>query len=1372
MKSLLRFTLLFFVSTSLLFSQCPPGSDSDTDGDGVQDCIDPCTALANSIIGNTSFESDFIGWTIPLNAGNFTINTDASNTLDGSNALYITAPNDTQFENYAIYSEEFTLEEGVGYSFRIPAKRIGNTDGDALRWALVDENGVYRHLNNYYNWTTDWTTISFDNFQADFTNFTSNRFRLRLEFGLSTTDMVVDKIEFYETSQGYDPAYQDLDNDGNPDCVDPADAIPDNDSVLDATEITSFNYADSQIRLDLAEVTSDTPVGCNINGFAGAFYKFTATENTYVSARISDFDPANSIINSFVIAYTATDLNATSASDLTHLPESACVFGTESIFQIVSGQSYYIMIHRSDATTLTNFELNTIPAVPQSERDALTAFYNSTNGANWTTNTNWNSNLPVSSWFGITTTNINGQEHVTSIDLNTNNVTGSLPTEIGDFSELEQLALVQNGISGNLPNELGNLLKLKNLYLGFNNLEGNIPSALSNAVALEDLRLSGNPFNGEIPTTFGNLSNLSILEINSTNLSGSVPIELASLPNLTDVFLSQNNLAGNLGDFSASSSLTTFIIQDNQFTFFDLATHINANTSLPNFVYSPQNVGDPYNVSVSMGETVTLSAVLNLGSNTTYNWYKSSTNTFIGTGETIDITINSGADIDDYYYIVTSTDLPNLTLESQPITVFLNPAEHPDFEALELLYNSTSGWSWLNNDNWLNTNEPISTWHGITEENGRVTRIDLNNNQLIGSLPDEIGNIEFLDYLDIRGNFISGNLPNTIGNLQNVTWLDFRFNQLSGSIPASIATIPNLYVFVVSNNNLSGTIPDFTGLTNGSLDFFYIDNNQFVFADFENEFNTYFTNLSTNFIYSPQQFIDVTRGVSGTIGETVTLEPLPNLGSNLTIDWYDATTFGYLGTGATFDVTINSENDYGEFFYFVNSGTVSGLGLQSRNITVGPPPSSHPDYDALLAVFNALDGPNWNLPWNVDGPIETWDAASIFDEIVFDGTTNRVSSLTLNGPDKSGNIPTEIGDLSELTYLNIGSINITGSIPSSIGNLSNLTELWLTSNDLSGEVPNEIWNLTNLVNLLIGIQANNQLTLNNGIPASIANLQDLEWLNLSGIPLSQPLQPELFNLPSLIRLRVQGCGLSGQLPGGFANISDIYADNNDFSGTIPTEILNVTDNNRLSITNNLFDFSDLEPLAMSNGYTFLTYSPQRTLDVEESVESGVGVDITLNVNDTNIDRNAVITATNNQYQWFKDDVAISGANGTSYTIVNAQEDDSGIYFCRITNPLLPELVIDRAPITLFIDSALNVEDIENNSFSLYPNPANNWIHINGKFSSEDLHLNIYNMNGRMILKQQLKSNMSSINIETLEKGVYLMEISDSTIRQTQRFIKH
>ena len=90
-------------------------------------------------------------------------------------------------------------------------------------------------------------------------------------------------------------------------------------------------------------------------------------------------------------------------------------------------------------------------------------------------------------------------------------------------------------------------------------------------------------------------------------------------------------------------------------------------------------------------------------------------------------------------------------------------AGSPDREALIALYNATNGASWHNKDNW-GTTAPLGQWHGVTTDaNGRVTRLDLNNNQLSGSIPTELGSLSNLEALSLSQNQLSGPIPSELG---------------------------------------------------------------------------------------------------------------------------------------------------------------------------------------------------------------------------------------------------------------------------------------------------------------------------------------------------------------------------------------------------------------------------------------------------------------------------------------------------------------------------------------------------------------------------------------------------------------------------------
>ena len=127
-------------------------------------------------------------------------------------------------------------------------------------------------------------------------------------------------------------------------------------------------------------------------------------------------------------------------------------------------------------------------AIPAVERQALIALYNSTNGDGWTDNSGWKTPplytdgfaMPgtESSWYGLTVDS--GTQQVTQINMPNNNLTGSLPTEVGNLTGLTWLYLDNNQLGGSIPASLGDLTALRELHLYHNQLTGSIPAEIGN----------------------------------------------------------------------------------------------------------------------------------------------------------------------------------------------------------------------------------------------------------------------------------------------------------------------------------------------------------------------------------------------------------------------------------------------------------------------------------------------------------------------------------------------------------------------------------------------------------------------------------------------------------------------------------------------------------------------------------------------------------------------------------------------------------------------------------------------------------------------------------------------------------------------------
>ena len=197
--------------------------------------------------------------------------------------------------------------------------------------------------------------------------------------------------------------------------------------------------------------------------------------------------------------------------------------------------------------------------VATTDREALVALYDATDGSNWTTSTNWKTTAPLKDWSGVTAP---AGDSVIILSLVYNNLSGIIPAQLGDLTNLRILRLADNQLTGSIPATLSNLTNLSSLFLADNQLTGSIPPELGNLTNLWILYLSNNQLSGSIPAQLGDLTNLRILFLGSNQLSGSIPAQLGDLTNLTGLLLGSNQLSGSipatLGNLTNLTSLWLF----------------------------------------------------------------------------------------------------------------------------------------------------------------------------------------------------------------------------------------------------------------------------------------------------------------------------------------------------------------------------------------------------------------------------------------------------------------------------------------------------------------------------------------------------------------------------------------------------------------------------------------------------------------------------------------------------------------------------------------------------------------------------------------------------------------------------------------------
>ena len=123
-------------------------------------------------------------------------------------------------------------------------------------------------------------------------------------------------------------------------------------------------------------------------------------------------------------------------------------------------------------------------------------------------------------------------------------ISGAIPPELGDLTNLTNIELHWNDLSGPIPPELGNLAKLETLFLRGNRLSGGMPEELGGLGNLTWMDLSQNQLSGGISPELGGLGNVWSLDLSENDLSGPVPSEFGGLYNLSQLELSHNRLTG------------------------------------------------------------------------------------------------------------------------------------------------------------------------------------------------------------------------------------------------------------------------------------------------------------------------------------------------------------------------------------------------------------------------------------------------------------------------------------------------------------------------------------------------------------------------------------------------------------------------------------------------------------------------------------------------------------------------------------------------------------------------------------------------------------------------------------------------------------
>ncbi|XP_062106679.1 MDIS1-interacting receptor like kinase 2-like isoform X2 [Humulus lupulus] len=191
----------------------------------------------------------------------------------------------------------------------------------------------------------------------------------------------------------------------------------------------------------------------------------------------------------------------------------------------------------------------------------------------------------------------------------------------------------------------------------------------------------------------------------------------------------------------------------------------------------------------------------------------------------------------------------------------------------------------------------------------------------------------------------------------------------------------------------------------------------------------------------------------------------------------------------------------------------------------------------------------------------------------------KLVRLRLVGHGLIGNIPSEIGTLHKLTYLDLSFNKINGSIPEEIWNLKNLETLNLARNKIVGSIPSSLGHLTNLVSLSLDSNL-----ISGSIPVEIGYLNNLVHLNLSDNKLKGPIPSYIGLLTNLKSLSLKWNQISGSIPLELRNLSKLehlFLGDNNITGAIPLFMSHLINLKSLDLSNNKISgclFSELTQL--------------------------------------------------------------------------------------------------------------------------------------------------------------------------------------------------
>ncbi|CAL5395123.1 unnamed protein product [Camellia sinensis] len=667
------------------------------------------------------------------------------------------------------------------------------------------------------------------------------------------------------------------------------------------------------------------------------------------------------------------------------------------------------------------------------------------------------------------------------------------------------LNLPDMGIGGTIPTHIGNLSFLSYFNIINNTFHGHLPGEMARLHRLKVVDFRINNFGGGVPAWFGNLPKLQYLLLSNNSFTGSVPASIGNISTLESLDLTYNFLEGRVPEeIGYLPKLKRLEMEFNQFSGSIPPTIFNISSlEMIDFTHNMLSGSLPDDLCVFLPKLKILAL---------------SVNEFDGQ---IPSTLGE------------CRQLQIISLSSNKFSGFI-PKAIGNLTFLQILYLG------LNNFKGEIPHE-LSSLHnlemlGIESANitGRIPSfifnisslkgLNLHTNNLFGSLPRNLcSHHSSLQIIYLGNNKLMGNIPRAIGNCTLLSIFAMDGNNLIGLIPEEIGELPNMRELVLDATNLMGAIP--TSIFNIS--------SLVTLSLSENNFSS---NLPSNIgLWLPNL-----RGLS--LAENKLTGIIPESISNASkLTLLDLNSNAFTGS---IPKTLGNLQLL-KILNFVNNNLTSGSSASSPEMSFLTSLANCKHLKYLFINQNPLDG---ILPTTIG------NFSASLENIQADYCGIR------------GNIPSEIGNVSNLAFLSLQQNGLTGFIPSTIKALGKLQILHLSNNKLQGAIPDEICQLKNMGDLRL-----NQNELFGLIPECLGNITSLRYLYLNSNKLTFVIPTKLGNLKDILEINLSSNSLYGNLPpqlGSFKVAILIDFSMNQFTGNIPSTIIGLQNLVTLSLAHN------------------------------------------------------------------------------------------------------------------------------------------------------------------------------------------------------------